>query len=198
MSTSRNKQKKAEETKNSIIKAAQQLFIEKGFDKTPVSEIVKEAGVAQGTFYLYFPTKDDVLFTIIKEYFIILISCMTEYLTPEDPSLDDIDNVINAFVQFMNNHSKIMKLFHRSSIINIVSESPSLADIESVLLDPIKQWIENGIRKGVIRNQNPQIATYFIYLLGHTVLEKAFLFDYPAPLEDIAPELINFIKGALS
>ncbi|MFZ5987123.1 MAG: TetR/AcrR family transcriptional regulator [Bacillota bacterium] len=196
--SSKDKTKKSEETKSRILKAAEQLFIENGFDKTPVSQIVKKAGVAQGTFYLYFPTKDDVLLDIIRDHLRDMLLCITQYINPLIPSLDDIDNVIKAFVQFMNKHKDIMKLLHKSSIANIISEGKSLAEFEGSLLSPIKEWVENGIRKGIIRKQSPQLSTYFIYLLSHTVLEKAFLFEYPAPLETIAPELANFIKGALT
>ncbi len=55
--------KKAEDTKpdrrDDLLTAARKVFREKGYDGATVSDIVREAGVAQGTFYLYFPTKRD-------------------------------------------------------------------------------------------------------------------------------------------
>ena len=42
-----------------LLRAARKVFRAKGFDGASVSEIVREAGVAQGTFYLYFPSKRD-------------------------------------------------------------------------------------------------------------------------------------------
>ena len=42
-----------------LLKAARKVFRAKGYDGASVSEIVREAGVAQGTFYLYFPSKRD-------------------------------------------------------------------------------------------------------------------------------------------
>lgn len=44
-----------------LMAAAQGLFLDKGFANTSVADIVSAAGVAKGTFYLYFETKDDVL-----------------------------------------------------------------------------------------------------------------------------------------
>jgi AcrR family transcriptional regulator len=60
--------KDPEERRNEILDTAQRLFIEKGFIQTSVSEIVKEIGVAQGTFYYYFKTKEDILKAIIDRY----------------------------------------------------------------------------------------------------------------------------------
>jgi len=51
-----------------LVNAAIDLFYEKGFQNTRVSDIVGKAGVAQGTFYLYFKSKDDVFLHICKEF----------------------------------------------------------------------------------------------------------------------------------
>ncbi|KAA0258035.1 TetR/AcrR family transcriptional regulator [Deferribacter autotrophicus] len=53
-------------TKQKIFDAAIKTFAEKGFWKTKVSDIVAEAGVAQGTFYLYFNSKDDCLYELLE------------------------------------------------------------------------------------------------------------------------------------
>ena len=50
-----------------IVRAATRVFAENGVAKTSVSDIVKAAGVAQGTFYLYFATKDDVVLAVVDQ-----------------------------------------------------------------------------------------------------------------------------------
>lgn len=57
----RPRTKPAEVRRDELMDAAEALFLKKGFAATSVSEIVEEADVAKGTFYLYFKTKDDVL-----------------------------------------------------------------------------------------------------------------------------------------
>ena len=59
--------KDPQERKSEIRNAAQRLFVEKGFEATRVSDIVKAVGVSQGTFYLYFDSKEDVLEAVIDE-----------------------------------------------------------------------------------------------------------------------------------
>ena len=51
-----------------LIDISEKLFLKNGYEQTAVSEIVKEANVAQGTFYYYFKSKDDVLNAIIERY----------------------------------------------------------------------------------------------------------------------------------
>jgi AcrR family transcriptional regulator len=57
------------DTKDKIIEAALNRFSDKGLHATKVSDIVKEAGVAQGTFYLYFKNKDDIFLAIVEKHF---------------------------------------------------------------------------------------------------------------------------------
>lgn len=52
---------KQEAKREALLHASLSLLIEKGFQQTSVSDIVKRAGLAQGTFYLYFPTKNDLV-----------------------------------------------------------------------------------------------------------------------------------------
>lgn len=55
-----NREEKKLETKNRILEAAMCLFAEQGFEATTVAQITEAAGVAKGTFFNYFKTKEDV------------------------------------------------------------------------------------------------------------------------------------------
>lgn len=59
--------KKGKKTKHKIFTVALKLFREKGFSNVTVDEIVKEAGIAKGTFYIYFPSKGHVIAEIFME-----------------------------------------------------------------------------------------------------------------------------------
>ena len=59
--------------RNELMQAGMILFSEKGYHNTKVSDIVRQAGVAQGTFYLYFDSKAD-LFKALLDEFILLIT----------------------------------------------------------------------------------------------------------------------------
>ncbi len=54
------------DTRKKLIESAINLFSKEGYFQTKVSDIVKNAGVAQGTFYIYFKSKEDILLTIVK------------------------------------------------------------------------------------------------------------------------------------
>ena len=59
--------KATEERRLEIIETAKKLFSERGFSNTPVDAIIKEMGVAKGTFYYYFKSKEEVLAAIVDQ-----------------------------------------------------------------------------------------------------------------------------------
>lgn len=59
----------AEQRKKSILRAAAEIFAERGYRLSSVSDIVHRAGVARGTFYLYFESKRDAFLQLIQYYF---------------------------------------------------------------------------------------------------------------------------------
>ena len=58
---------KSEDKRNAILDAATRVFAERGLTAAPTSEISKEAGVAEGTLFTYFKTKDDLMNSLYRE-----------------------------------------------------------------------------------------------------------------------------------
>src|SRR5689334_13587777 len=61
-----NREERAKETRRRIFAAAAELFAQKGYHATTVSEIVERAGVAKGTFFVHFATKDAVVTELVR------------------------------------------------------------------------------------------------------------------------------------
>ena len=61
--------KDPETRRNELLDAAEDLFIKEGYEQTSVSDIVKRVNVAQGTFYYYFKSKEEILKSVIDRIF---------------------------------------------------------------------------------------------------------------------------------
>ncbi len=81
---------KDENKHKKILKAAIKIFAEKGFYSSRVSEIAKEANVADGTIYLYFKNKDDILISLFEEEFGRIVENMRKELAKEKDPLQKI------------------------------------------------------------------------------------------------------------
>lgn len=137
-----------EERKNEIVEIAERLFRVKGYDKCTVNEIINEVGIAKGTFYHYFKTKEEVLDTIVSSYREKVVSKaigvrMIDNISSEEKLMltliamwitRKIDND-----KFNDIHRADNALFHQKLLNQIVmAMSPILVKI-----------IEEGIEKGV-------------------------------------------------
>jgi TetR/AcrR family fatty acid metabolism transcriptional regulator len=104
---------KTPDKRQSIIRAATTVFAQKGFYNSKVSEIAKEAGVADGTIYLYFRNKDDILITVFEEQMKDIINNMRHELDSETDPLKKLER---------------FALFH----LNIIETQKELAEVLQV------------------------------------------------------------------
>jgi TetR/AcrR family fatty acid metabolism transcriptional regulator len=85
-----------------IIKAATKVFAKKGFYQAKVSEIAKEAKVADGTIYLYFENKDDILISLFEEQMKRVLENMRSAITNEPDAVKKVQ-------KFALNHLKLIE-----------------------------------------------------------------------------------------
>jgi TetR/AcrR family fatty acid metabolism transcriptional regulator len=79
--------RKNSEKYHRIIEAATKIFAKKGFYPAKISEIAKEAQVADGTIYIYFENKDDILISLFEEQMrVVLENMVTQISELEDPA----------------------------------------------------------------------------------------------------------------
>ncbi|SEO81770.1 TetR/AcrR family transcriptional regulator [Paenibacillus sp. OV219] len=80
-----SREEKKQATLQRISEAAFQLFSEKGFEETSVAEITQAAGVAKGTFFNYFATKEELLFTFQKDFYLLELFSLNDRPGPYTP-----------------------------------------------------------------------------------------------------------------
>src|SRR3954451_9727501 len=74
---------RSNEKRGRILEAAVKVFAERGFHTATVAEIARAAGVADGTIYLYFKSKDDLLLRLFDEKMTELVAEVKEALSTE-------------------------------------------------------------------------------------------------------------------
>jgi AcrR family transcriptional regulator len=128
-----------EEKRESIVQAALKLFEEKGYHATKVSDIVREAGIAQGTFYLYYKSKED-LFRSIAE------SCLNDISAAIKLNCSDSLKE-EAFYRMMQETLRVY--YHNKSILKILnrhgSASTEIGDISDAFYRSIMLIIKQEL-----------------------------------------------------
>lgn len=93
---------KGERSKRKIFSVAIQLFIRKGYDNVTVDEIVEQAQVAKGTFYIYFPTKAALIAYLFSDYD-YLYTDFYEELDKNEPAQDQLLSMVRKVLAVTKN-----------------------------------------------------------------------------------------------
>jgi AcrR family transcriptional regulator len=106
--------------KQHVIKMAHQLFIEKGFQATSIQDILECSGISKGTFYNYFPSKNELLMEIVKTLYQQLEKDRSELLIGQDPANIEIFIKQIELQVKMNRMNMLSSLFEEVNFLNDV------------------------------------------------------------------------------
>ena len=160
-SSSRKKSRRAPGTdkRDRILRAAIKVFARKGFYATRVSEIAKAAGVADGTIYLYFKNKDDVLVSIFQDGIRRLIDVLKEDAAACDTVEERITRIVELQLGLLEGQRDLAEVI----TVNLRQSSKLLKQYAAPLfmeyLEIVSGIIADGQKQGVLRKDiNPKVA----------------------------------------
>lgn len=184
---------------NALLDAAFDLFTKVGVNSTTIDEIVKKAGVAKGTFYLYFKDKYDILDMIVirKTSSIVKDAILA---AREREFTDRIDGVI-CFVDYLIDHLAQDKLLMR-----IIHKNLSFSLYQKVINDPahgteLKQVVDEFKANVKCDGFNSEETDHLLFILLEmtgSVCYSAIINNEPAPVSTIKPVLLKTIRKILA
>jgi len=139
------------EKRNRILQAAIEVFSRKGFFNSKVSEIARASGVADGTIYLYFKNKDDLLISLFEEKMAELVLDVTRRIQAGQNSLDKLKIFIDNHMGLLECEAGLIEVLQ----VELRQSSKFLKDYTPVkffeYLDILTGIIEEGKAAGMFR-----------------------------------------------
>ena len=182
---------------NSLLNTAFEFFTTKGFSKTSISDIVGHAGVAKGTFYLYFKDKYDIRNRLIchksSQLFRTAVADLRQEEKLKDFSFEDkiiyiIDNIIN-------------QLNENQALLTFISKNLSWGVFKTALTTPISDSDMNFadiyhqmLEDAPFQFREPEIMLFLIVELVSGACYSAILYQEPCTLEQLKPNLYSSIR----
>jgi TetR/AcrR family fatty acid metabolism transcriptional regulator len=184
-----------------IISAATKVFAKNGFYKAKVSDIAKKAGIADGTIYIYFKHKDDILIALFEEKMQEVLDNMKKQISLESDPLKKIQRFAFFHLKLIEDNKdmaeiiqvelrqsgKFMKNYHNEKFVQY--------------LDLIGNIIQEGKEKGLIRKDIiPRIGKRAFFgaldeMSRYWVLSKRRKYDIETAAKHISNYFINGIKS---
>lgn len=180
--------------KEILMNSATNLFKTKGIYSTTVSDIVKDAGIAKGTFYLYFSDKDEVVNAVImKEANILLNKAIEESKTLENAKLSEkivfiADHVIDVFLK----NKSDLEIIHKNLYKGLFSKDENGITLFSKAIDEFISYNKSENKEKI------QKKLYIIIEMVGGVCYNSIYNNMPYDIFDIKEELFEAIGSIVS
>lgn len=186
------------EKRQRIQEAAIKVLAEEGYHGTTVSLIAKSAGVADGTLYLYFQNKDELLIGIFEECMDLFITEGMQLLERVDNPIDQLKAIARLHLRNIGNDVKLARIFqiefrHSIGLMKRLSES-KLREYFTIIEGIIRRAQQQGsIRKEI----HPWVSTKILFGALDEMATNWLLSDRNNALVDMAEPVLEVILNGM-
>jgi len=150
-----------EERRRELIDTAERLFMEKGYEHTAISDIVKELNIAQGTVYYYFRSKEEILEAVVGKSITVLEQNKRQRV--QDDEVDEatrLNAAINGILEFVSQRSDFIDFLHQD--INAVMHAKLEKATVERIVPILSELVAKGNSRGRFNIKNPTETVEFL------------------------------------
>lgn len=184
--------------REAILRSATKVFARKGFFNAKVADIAAEAGIADGTVYLYFKSKDDILHSIFDRAMVEFISeAAKELETITDPA-EKLERIATIHLERLGADRDLAIVFQ----VELRGSTKFMQEFSAAgfaeYLDVIKKTIEEGQSAGKFRSDmKPVVCSKILYGALDEMVTNWILSKKSYPLAPMAGEVMKMFFGGM-
>lgn len=145
--------KNPENRKQEIISAARDLFLKNEYEKTSMQDIITQLGIAKGTIYHYFNSKEELLDAVVENTVAEYIEKLKAVLDKTQGNALNRMRILIASGNVADEQSETLKQLHRPC--NVALHTRQLAVTFAKMAPLIAKVIEEGCKEGVFKTEHP-------------------------------------------
>ncbi|PFK31161.1 TetR family transcriptional regulator [Bacillus cereus] len=193
------RQQRSIETRNKLLKSAHNIFLENGFHKTTISQIIKHAETGYGTAYVYFKNKDDLLIVLMEDTMNRFYQIAERSFSPKTKkeAHNMIRNQTRAFLQVTDEERNILQVVEEA--IGASKEvRKKWNEIQERFINRIIQDITYSQENGLARNElNKEIVARGWFSMNEMFLWEIVRNEKEVNLEEIVYTLTEIYTAGL-
>ena len=168
--------KDAEERRNEILDVAERLFCSRGYDQTSTNDILAEIGIARGTLYYHFSSKEDILDAMIDRILDEIVRRASQIaLDGSIPVLERMTQTILASNVDTKTGDMILEQMHKPQ--NALMHAKMQERLLKQLIPLFTKLIEDGISQGLMQTADPEDTIEMLLLYANTVFDDAIAYS---------------------
>ncbi|WP_188205693.1 TetR/AcrR family transcriptional regulator [Alkalibacillus aidingensis] len=183
--------KKGEITRFKLLQTAERVFGENGYFESSVVDITQEAGVAQGTFYNYFPSKKSIYDELVYQMSSQLRRYIKERISGTETFEEAQREGFLAFFEWVQNHRNLYSIIQQAVLVDLSLYEWYYEKLASGFIKAINQAIDSG----EIKSLDPETMAYCFMGIGQFLGMRWIYWNQKPVPEDKFEAAMSFIFG---
>jgi AcrR family transcriptional regulator len=181
-------------TRRRLLEAAEQAFAELGYHEASIVKITEAAGVAQGTFYLYFAGKQQIFEEVVRDLNVRVRHAMAEESRKGRTRAEAEQLGFGAFFRFTAEHPALYRIIRQAEFV-----SPEVLQYHyEKLTEGYVAGLEQAMERGEIARTDPEVLAWALMGIGELVGMRWILWAGASELpEHVVDELARIISRTL-
>jgi AcrR family transcriptional regulator len=169
-----------------ILEAARRVFARDGYNDTTVDDIAEEAGLAKGTVYLYFPSKQEVFRAALRNGLLELQEQALLEMTAEHTNAGRLRAFIGARLRYCSENRDFFRIYYTEFAnlkVRSSTSQPEFQDLYEQQVCLLQSLLESGVRSGELRTLDTRKAAHLIFEYVRAAVAKHVLEWQDEPIE---------------
>lgn len=182
------------ETRSRLLAAAEKVFGDKSYYRVSISDITREAGVGQGTFYLYFTSKEAAFRELVQERAHELR--MVTYLASESaPDRTQAERAgFAAFFDYIDQHRQLYRVVRQAEFV----DEELYREYYRTFAEGYRTALARAMDRGEIGRMNPEALAYCLMGIGDFVGMRWVIWNDTSDLAGVFEDVMRFIQYGLT
>ena len=188
--------KKGEKRKQELLKIAYGMFLSQGYENTSVDSIIEAAGIAKGTYYYYFESKDQMLEAVIEMMIENEVETARQILGSDIPVPQKIVAIITS-IKPAEAEQPIQDALMQPE--NVLMHDKVRKKLIEVVVPLLSEVVKEGVSKGIFACDNiPERVRMLLVISNDTFNERSFTERDIVVFIDMTEKLLGADKGTMS
>jgi AcrR family transcriptional regulator len=185
---------RGEATRRKLLGAAEEEFGSKGFHTASVSSITTRAGVGQGTFYLYFHSKEEIFVNLVREIGHALRKQVAQTLSGVSDRLETERRMLESFFEFTQRNPGLYRIVQESQFV----DEAVFREYHRLIAKAYADDLRAAAERGQLAPGDCETRAWAIAGMAHMIGMRWCLWEAQAPAGEVIDELISLIGRGMA
>lgn len=184
---------RGQRTRQKLLKAAEAVFGEKGYERASIADITRRGGVALGTFYVYFPDKQSIFVEVVDELGARLRRLIAESTTGCEGRMDVEREGLRAFFQFARQHPNLYRVVRQAEFV----DEACYRRYYDRFAKGYVRGLTLAMEQGEVRRMDAEALAYCLMGIGDFLGMRWVMWEEDPGLERVLDTAMSLIRHGL-